>query len=496
MTAVALASSLTGGARADVILDWNLNALEVIRTAQIDGSAKGPGDISRALAMTQAAVFEAVNSIDRAYQPYQNYVQGAAGASPVAAAAQAAHDVLTELFPGQEDSLADMLAVTLSTVGDDGARVRGIELGRSAAHQLVALRDDDGAVAALNAPYIPNGNVEDWQPTLPDERAAYSPGWGMVTPFAVPDVTAYRNPPPPRLDSAAYTAAFDEVKALGSLNSTTRTSDQTQAGLFWAYDRAQMGTPINLYNKIAQVVAIGQDNSVEENARLFALINLAMADAGISAWDTKYTYDFWRPITAIREGDADGNASTIEDEFWVPLGAPGGDPMTSCEDLSAEGCDDFSPPFPAYTSGHSTFGAALFETLTLFFESDDISFTFTSEELFEGEFITRTFASFSQAAAENGRSRIYLGVHWAFDDIFEVTDPELALIVGEDGRYYAGGQPAGRAIANYVFSNALLPLPVSPSAVLFVAGLAGLAGLGWLGRRDYRGCHGRPSATS
>jgi hypothetical protein len=232
---------------------------------------------------------------------------------------------------------------------------------------------------------------------------ALGAGWGKVSTFALESGDQFLPPHPPAMTSADYTASFNEVKSLGEKHSVTRTADQTQIGIFWAYDRPGTGTPPSLYNQIVQTIAEQEGNTVEENARLFALVNIAQADAGIASWDCKYKDDFWRPITAIRRGADDGNPDTIGDPTWEPLGAPGNGTTIS----------DFTPPFPAYVSGHATFGAATFQVLSQFYGTDTMSFTLTSDEL---PGVTRSFTSFSQAAAENARSRIYLGIHWNFDD--------------------------------------------------------------------------------
>jgi hypothetical protein len=225
------------------------------------------------------------------------------------------------------------------------------------------------------------------------------------------------------MTSAAYTAAFNEVKALGEKDSAVRTAEQTQVGIFWGYDRAGMGAPMSLYNQIIQTIAAQEQNTVVENARLFALANLAQADAGIAAWECKYVDNFWRPVTAIRRAAQDGNPDTAADPTWEPLGAPGGGVV-----------NNFTPPFPAYVSGHAAFGAAIFRVLTNFYGTDLHQFTVRSDEL---PSVTRSFDRFSDAAVENARSRIYLGVHWSFDD--------------------SEGQELGRQIADWTFDHALQP---------------------------------------
>src|SRR5262245_13503179 len=279
----------------------------------------------------------------------------------------------------------------------------------------------------------------------------------MVKPFAISSAVDFQAPPPPLLTSVEYANAFNEVKVLGAADAETndrdgnglpdRTPDQTQIGIFWGYDGSPgMGTPPRLYNQIARVLAVQQGNTELQNARLFALVNISMADASIAAWDTKYVYNFWRPVIAIREADpgtgptglGDGNPATTGETTWSPLGA-------SCSNSCPAG-SNFTPPFPAYTSGHAAIGAAMFRTLRDFYGTDNLSFTLTSDEC-NGVTTdqngavrapaTRSFSSFSQAAEENGQSRIYLGIHWRFDK--------------------TAGIAQGTSIADYVFQNYLEP---------------------------------------
>jgi hypothetical protein len=256
----------------------------------------------------------------------------------------------------------------------------------------------------------------------------------------------YAVPAPPAIGSPEYAASYNEVKSLGAIDSVTRTAEQTEIGLFWAYDRVGTGSPPVLYNEILRTLAVQQGNTDKQNAELFAKASVAMADAAVLAWDVKFEHDLWRPVTAIRGGDSDGNALTEGDADWVPLGAPGGMHPDGVTPI-----DDFTPPFPAYVSGHATFGAAAMHTLALFYGNDNIPFTLTSVEL---PGVERSFNSFSEAIAENGRSRVYLGIHWDFDD-YE-------------------GQSLGRAIAEYIFaqpfySTVIIP---EPSSLMLLIGAA------------------------
>jgi hypothetical protein len=276
---------------------------------------------------------------------------------------------------------------------------------------VLAWRRHDGS--RRRVAYTPDTAVGLWRPTPPGFKAALLPQWPEVRPFGVRDVAAFRPEPAPALTSAEYTRDFNEVKRLGSRDSATRTADQTIIAWFWD-DGAGTSSPPGHWNLIAQVVARRQGNTVPENARLFALLNVALADAGIVCWDCKYRFRVWRPITAIRQADRDGNPDTLADVRWNPL-------------LE-------TPPFPSYTSGHSTFSGAAAAALAHFFGTDAVAFTVGSEGLAATE---RSFARFSEAAAEAGRSRIYGGIHYEFDNRV--------------------GLALGRAVAGEIARTRLLP---------------------------------------
>ncbi|MEM8944679.1 MAG: DUF6851 domain-containing protein [Planctomycetota bacterium] len=419
-----LAVYLCASTRAnDVIVDWNATLTEVLRD---NTSLQNPGMASRSMAMMNLAIYDAVAMTSPTGTMFYNYGMGHSSpgivASKQAAISQAAYDVLSSIYPDQQTALDNALTSSLSTVANGQTKQDGIALGSSIAQSIIGRRQNDGY--NTNSQYMPTNLPGRWQPdpTVTPTQEAWGPAWGDVVPFAVDSGTQFMPAPMPDLTSQAYTDAFNEVKALGAVNSATRTPEQTEIGLFWAYDRVGLGTPMRLYNDVLRTVATDRNNTLEENAALFAKASVAVADAGITAWNSKFEYDFWRPVTGIREADTDGNLDTIADPNWTPLGAPG-DPNVSD--------DDFTPPFPTYLSGHATFGGALFGTLAEFY-GDNYSFSLASEELALLGYAddTREFTSFSQAMAENGRSRVYLGIHWNFDDtVAQATGQEIAQYI-------------------------------------------------------------------
>jgi hypothetical protein len=410
----------------DMVLRWNGVAQSAVRNDYNTGhpvDLGGPTMDSRALAIASIAIADATAAIDHSSKPYLPNIGAPAGASVAAAIAAAGHDSLAALYPHQQSLFDQAFQASLRTIAHNHASARSIRLGvmvgQVAAAQILAARASDGSKVLPSYTFgtLPGQwNVDPLHPS----QMALGVDWGAVTPFAMPNVTQFNAPPVPPMNSAAYTAAFNEVKALGGdgiHTPTTRTAKQTMIGIFWGYDGSiGLGTPPVLYNEITQTIARQMHNGLAENARLFALVNVAMADTGVAVWNSKYNEDFWRPVTAIRAADTDGNPQTVADPTWTPLGAPNDN----------GGGTNFTPPFPAYPSGHAGFGGALFRTLADFYGTDHIGFTFESDE-FNGHtrdqngnvrpVVKRHFKSLSQAMEENGQSRIYLGIHWRFDKV-------------------------------------------------------------------------------
>ncbi len=410
----------------------------------------GPTRSSRAFAIVHIAIYDAINAIFKRYPGYSGYLAAFADSSVDAAIAQAAHDTLVYLYPHQASRFDAWLQADLATLPPSRAKLNGVDIGRRAAAAILALRESDGIyegepvvgqdIFVSNAPGA-------WRPD-PVSRITIALGayWNRLTPFVLQSASQFRSPPPPPLPGEEYARAFAEVKHLGGdgvFTPTRRSDDQTEAGIYWAYDgTAWLGTPPRLYGQIALQIALARTRDVLELARAMALVHVAIADATMAVWDSKYFYDFWRPVTAIREaspgsgptGEGDGNPATRGDPSWTPLGAPASNLIGP----------DFTPPFPAYPSSHAGLGGAMFETVRRLY-GDGIAFTFVSDE-WNG--ITRdndgrirplrprSFSSLSQAEEENGQSRIYLGVHWQFD----ITE----------------GTAMGRKVADYVVERGLV----------------------------------------
>jgi hypothetical protein len=446
----------------DPVRRWNeiaLNATGLDHTPvapgehRIFGEQFGPTRSSRAMAIVHIAMFEATNAVFGGFQSYTGLSPALPGTSANAAAPQAAHDALVALYPSQADTMDSLLAEDLDAIQTGVPKSQGINLGQRAAASILTLRANDGSARPepkIGITFIPSNLPGKWrQDPVSLGPLALGAYWGLVTPFVLRSSSQFRSPTPPALTSHEYTEAYDEEKALGgdgTITPTIRTGQQTDIGIYWAYDGTpSLCAPPRLYNQLAVHIAGMLGTNGVQLARLLALVNTAMADAAIATWESKYYYQFWRPVTGIRESDqgtgptglGDGNPATIGDPTFTPLGAP-------ASNLRGP---NFTPPFPSYPSGHASFGGALFRVLRMFYGTDNIAFTFISDE-FNGitedddgnvrPLLPRTFTSLSQAEEENGESRIYLGIHWHFDKTEGITQ--------------------GQRVGEYVYQNAFLPL--------------------------------------
>jgi hypothetical protein len=382
VVAALLAIVLCNSAKADEVTEWNQKAQQALLTANTSPIAS-----SRALAIVQVAVFDAVNGIERRYTPIHVDFDAPPGASRRAAAVQAAYATLVKLFPSQKANLDAAREASLASIASEEAEEdsqsidRGIDWGQQVADDILLWRSTDGLTPAP-PPFLGGTGVGQWRPTFPGFLPGGGPQFAHMTPWALNSPSQFRPSGPPALTSDRYAADFNEVKEIGSMNSLTRSVEQTEIAVFWN------GNTPAYWNRIATSVANERHTTLSENARLLALLNVAMADAVISCWDAKYTYTFWRPITAIRLASTDGNPATSEDAGWTPLLV--------------------TPNFPEYPSGHATVSPAAAVVLGTYF-GNDAEFTLTSETLPSA---VRAYTSFAQAADEAFEARIYGGIHF------------------------------------------------------------------------------------
>ena len=399
---------------ADAVINWHTTALRASWTA-----ASSPIHASRVYAMVTVAMYDAVNAITPVGAAYP--IPGLTGkpapkASAEAAAIAAAETVLRSLYPAQSALFDEVSASTLANVPGGVTKTRGIEWGQKVGEAMLAWRaaDDVRPTVPEYTPGAPGGTPGEYQLT-PGATFALAPQWGNQATWALTSGEQFLPPPPPALDSPQYAADFNEVKALGILDSPARTADQSEIAHFWSDVPTDSAAPPGHVNEIAQRIALIEDLSLAENARLFAMLNLGLADAAINSWEAKYAYNFWRPVTAIRDSRAgDLNPLTEADPTWTPQWA--------------------SPSFPSYTSGHSTFSGTGAAILTALF-GPDYQFTMGSDDM---PGVVRSFDNFLEAAQEAADSRLYGGIHFRFDN-------EAGLI-------------AGLNIGNYVAQNFLQPL--------------------------------------
>jgi len=362
-----------------LVVDWNRELIAILGTPGAQPTTVHP---TRSFAILQAAEYDAVTSITHHDPPYLFSVPAPAGARPDAAADQAAHDVLTALYPSMKPGVDAMLFGELAVIPGGQGKHDGIGVGAAVARRLLRLRAADGSAAAP-PPFVAGTQPGDYRLTPPNFPAPVFTNWGTVTPFVLRSGRQFRPAPPPPVTSAAYARALNEVKSLGQDSSTTRTADQTAAAKFWA------SAPIwNTWNQVAQNLAVTRHASLERTAAVFANLDLALADATIALYDAKYHYLVWRPVTAIRLGDTAGNPGIAGDPTWTPLAVTAAD--------------------PSYPGAHSTISQAAATVLTAFYgPRQHLAITLGG--------VTRTFGSLQAAANEAGLSRIFAGQHTRLD---------------------------------------------------------------------------------
>ena len=402
---------VTNAQAGDPIAAWNQISENAVK------AGKHPLPVTSVeFAIVQLAIYDAVESIDGRYEPYHTRVPGATG-SLSAAAAKAGHDTLVGLFPAQSAALDAAYADFLATNGVDPLDP-GTAVGAQAAANILVLRANDGRFPINPPPRLGSTAIGQWRPTpslLPGPPPTLAPGltpWlASVRPFTMHSGSQFRVDPPPDLTSQLWADDYNETKTVGSLTSTTRTAEQTEIGYFWA-DSGPL-----LWQNALRYIAGSYLHNTGDSARMFALAEAALADAQIACWDSKYFYNSWRPITAIRLGDQDGNPATVVDPGWQPL--------------------INTPNFPEYPSGHADVSGAVSHMLRLFFGSDELSFQMTTTNALAPQ-KTRTFTRFSQAEQEVINARVYVGIHYRNSD--------------------TTARAQGVRVANWVFKHSLRPV--------------------------------------
>ena len=393
---VLLAGSAFAGAKE--VREWNMAAIDMIKRDNISNHFG-----NRTAAILHIAMFDAVNGIEKQYNPYLVSLPASGDLPTQAAVAAAAFEVLSRLYPLLQEEFEPLYAAQLARVADGPNKQAAMLYGQEVADRVLQWRENDGSAQAGGVPYPDGTEPGQWRRT--DANPPVLPGWGQVRPFAMTAGDQFRLTGPPDMTEYVYARDYSEVMEIGRKVSSSRTAEQTTIARFWP-----MGIP-RMWNLVAHQAAEALDCSLLEEARLFALVNVALADAQVVGWDMKYHYGFWRPITAIRLADQDGNDATTADPAWESL-------------LPA-------PAFPEYTSGHSTSCSAAATVLAKFAGTNSFTFTLNSEA--NPGLPTRTYTGFWQAAAEAGISRIYGGIHFNFSN----TD----------------GLEAGRSLGRYIYEN-------------------------------------------
>jgi hypothetical protein len=402
-----LVGTLTAGA--DAVLDWNAIA---VNTAV--ANKQNPFAQARYAAIVQLAVFEAVNSITHKYQPYLGTITAPPDASPDAAAIEAAYQVLSTYFPSSQQTLSADWTNSMQSIPDGSAKTDGIATGDAAAAAMIALRANDGSSPPqfyTPGPPVPGA----WQatsscPVVNGVAVGVGFQWQNVTPFGITSASDFLLDPPPALTSEKYARAYNEVMTVGSVDSTLRAQDRTNVALFYA-----ASSPTQVFNQAAEQVAMAQGRSLSDNARTLALINMAMNDSLVASFLNKYTYNFWRPETAIHGGDTDGNPKTVGDPNWAPF-------ITT-------------PCFPSYPSNHGSAGNGAAAIMRRIYGEDGHSITLTNPAV---PTIVLQYSSFKQITDDISDARVYGGIHFRTDQI--------------------AGQRLGRAVGKTVFEHNLRPV--------------------------------------
>jgi hypothetical protein len=389
------------------VVQWNRNLLVVVRTP---GAQPKTIHSTRSFAILHTAIYDAVNSIDRRHAPYQvSLADAPRNASVEAAAAAAGHEVLVALYPKFQSQLDADLQQSLAEIPDGAGKAAGIAVGVTVADRILQLRSNDGSAASV--PYVfgtAPGDYESTPPNFPPQPQFTQ--WPKVTPFALQSASQFRPGPPPALSSEEYADVFNEIKSLGIENSTTATPDEALTGHFWN------GNIQDYWNEITQTASLAHHLSTAKSARLFALVNLSLADSVIAFYDAKYTYNFWRPVTAIRSADTNINPDTVADPNWLP------ETTTTAPD-------------PSYPGAHAVISEAAAEVLRTFFGRDHFDFQVTSEVM---PGTTRSFTTLSAAAEEATMSRLFAGQHFRSD--------------------LTTGNRLGRDVADFVFDHFFGPI--------------------------------------
>lgn len=363
-----------------IILDWNVAAYDAMGGVSYQHSLLA----SRINAMTHIAMHDALNAVAPRYQTYA-FHQKNSEADPIAAAATAAYEVLVNQLPDQKPMLDGRLAASLAAVPEGTGKTQGIELGKKAAAAILALRQNDGAFQDPIGIIVPSVEPGEYQ-VVPPFDFVFAPFWKTMPTFSLQKPEQFRITPQPAITSQTYTDDFNEVKRIGQKDSPQRSADQTAIAKFW-YEFSESG-----WNRVTRTAAADRKLDLLSTARLFALVNMALTDAYTAGWDSKFYYNFWRPYTAIRAAETDGNPNTEADPNWEP--------------------SEPTPPVQDYPSTHSALGNAAAMVLAKVL-GDNTPFTMTSPTAFPAG-STRSFTSFSQAADENAESRILAGIHFRF----------------------------------------------------------------------------------